>query len=376
MEASGLLAPPPPPPEEPSGSRGPSFSTIARVFFSLALLAGALYLVYLVRDVIVLLFISLFLAVALGPAVDFFHRRRIPRAMSILLVYLLALIAVFLVGLLVVPPIVSQVQDVAKKAPQYIRDIRNNKTLREYDDKYKITQKLEQQANKLPSVLASAAGTLQSVTVGVFSAAVKLIAVLSITFFLLLDGQRLVNFMFGLMRSDREERFRGVATQVYGAVAGYVAGNLIISVVAGLVTYATLELLGVPFAVPLSVLVAFLDLIPLVGATIGAVVVGLVTLFVDFPTATIVWVVVAVVYQQVENHVVQPIVYRETVDVRPLVVIVSILIGAALLGVLGALVAIPVAATVQIVLRDWWQRRQAHKSDHVVLPPEVEPEAG
>lgn len=374
MEASGLLAPPPPPPEEPSGSRGPSFSTIARVFFSLALLAGALYLVYLVRDVIVLLFISLFLAVALGPAVDFFHRRRIPRAMSILLVYLLALIAVFLVGLLVVPPIVSQVQDVAKKAPQYIRDIRNNKTLREYDDKYKITQKLEQQANKLPSVLASAAGTLQSVTVGVFSAAVKLIAVLSITFFLLLDGQRLVNFMFGLMRSDREERFRGVATQVYGAVAGYVAGNLIISVVAGLVTYATLELLGVPFAVPLAVLVAFLDLIPLVGATIGAVVVGLVTLFVDFPTATIVWVIVAVVYQQVENHVVQPIVYRETVDVRPLVVIVSILIGAALLGVLGALVAIPVAATVQIILRDWWERRQALRSDDVILPPDVEPE--
>jgi predicted PurR-regulated permease PerM len=373
VEAS-VLAPPPPPPHGSPDSNGPSFRTIARIFFSLVVLAGGFYLVYLVRDIVVLLFISLFLAVALGPPVDFFHRRKIPRAASILLVYLLGLLAVFLVGLLVVPPIVTQVQDIAKKAPQYIRDIRNNPTLREYDDKYQITQKLEQQANKLPSVLGSAAGTLQSVTVGVFSAAVKLIAVLSITFFLLLDGQRLTNFLFGLMRSDREDRFRGVATQIYGAVAGYVAGNLIISVVAGLVTYATLELLGVPFAVPLSVLVAFLDLIPLVGATIGAVVVGLVTLFVDFPTATIVWVIVAVVYQQVENHVVQPIVYRETVDVRPLVVIVSILIGASLLGVLGALVAIPVAATVQIVLRDWWERRQRNRADDVILPPDVEPE--
>jgi predicted PurR-regulated permease PerM len=209
----------------------------------------------------------------------------------------------------------------------------------------------------------------------VFSAAVKLIAVLSITFFLLLDGERLTTFIFGLMKPEREARWRTVARQVYGAVAGYVAGNLIISVVAGLVTYATLELLGVPFAVPLSVLVAFLDLIPLVGATIGAVVVGLVTLFVDFPTATIVWIIVAIVYQQAENHIVQPIVYRETVDVRPLVVIVSILIGAALLGVLGALVAIPVAATVQIILRDWWERRQQHRvADHVVLPSDVEPE--
>jgi predicted PurR-regulated permease PerM len=374
VEASGLLAPTPPPSHEPPGSSGPSFGTIARVFFTLVLFAGALYLIYLVRDVAVLLFIALFLAVALGPAVDFFHRRKLPRAASILLVYLLGLITVFLIGLLVVPPIVDQVRDVAKKAPQYIQDIRNNPTLREYDDKYKITQKLEQQANKLPSVLGSAAGTLQSVTVGVFSAAVKLIAVLSITFFLLLDGQRLTTFLFGLIRSDREERFRHLAGQVYGAVAGYVAGNLIISVVAGLVTYATLELLGVPFAVPLAVLVAFLDLIPLVGATIGAVVVGLVSLFVDFPTATIVWIIVAVVYQQLENHIVQPIVYRETVDVRPLVVIVSILIGAALLGVLGALVAIPVAATVQIILRDWWERRQQLKTEDVILPPGIEDE--
>jgi predicted PurR-regulated permease PerM len=130
----------------------------------------------------------------------------------------------------------------------------------------------------------------------------------------------------------------------------------------------------VPFAVPLAVLVAFLDLIPLVGATIGSVFVALVTLFVDFPTATIVWLIVTVVYQQVENHVVQPIVYRQTVDVRPLVVIVSILIGGSLLGVLGALVAIPVAATVQILLRDWWAQRQERRSKDIALPPEAEPE--
>jgi predicted PurR-regulated permease PerM len=372
VEAGATAVDPPGPPP----SSGPSFRTLARVFFTLVLFAAALYLVYLVRDVVTLLFISVFLAVALGPAVDFFNRRKVPRAASILLVYLLGVLAVFLIGLLVVPPIVDQVQQFAKKVPQYVRDIRNNKTLRKYDDKYQITQKLQQQASKLPSALGSAAGTLQSVTVGIFSAIVKLIAVLSITFFLLLDGKRLVTFLFGLLRPDREARARTVAGQVYGAVAGYVAGNLIISVVAGLVTYTTLELLGVPFAVPLAVLVAFLDLIPLVGATIGSVFVALVTLFVDFPTATIVWLIVTIVYQQAENHIVQPIVYRQTVDVRPLVVIVSILIGASLLGVLGALVAIPVAATVQIVLRDWWARRREGRTDDVLLPPEVEPEAG
>jgi predicted PurR-regulated permease PerM len=152
-------------------------------------------------------------------------------------------------------------------------------------------------------------------------------------------------------------------------VSGYVAGNLMISLVAGTTTYVTLAILGVPFAVPLAVLMAFLDLIPLVGATIGGVLVGLVTLFNNFPTSTIVWVVVFLVYQQVENNLLQPVVYRRTVDVHPLLVIVAILIGAGLLGVLGALVAIPIAAAVQIVAREEWAFRQGEGPP----PPGVEP---
>ena len=158
------------------------------------------------------------------------------------------------------------------------------------------------------------------------------------------------------------------------------AGNFIISVIAGLVTYVTLEILGVPFTVPLSVLMAFLDLIPLVGATIGGITIGLVTVFNDFPTATIVWAVVFIVYQQVENNVIQPVVYRRTVNVPPLAVIVAILIGSSLLGVLGALVAIPVAAAVQIVAKDVWRRRAGEPAlthgDPLdpQLAPEPEPE--
>jgi len=334
-----------------------STRTLARIFFTLVLFAGLLYLAWQIRDVLLLVFISIFLAVALGPAVDFFDRR-LPRAGAILLTYVLILLAILGVGGLVIPPVVDQVEEFAANVPRYVQDIRENPTIREYDERYKITQKLEAEASQLPSTLASAAGELQSVTVGIFATAVETVAVLSITFFLLMDGRRLTEFLFGLMHPRRERRARKIAHGVYAAVAGYVAGNLIISIIAAIVTYATLSILGVKFAIPLAILVAFLDLIPLVGATIGAVVVGIVTLFTDFPTATIVWAIVAVVYQQFENHVVQPLVYRTTVDVRPLVVIVAILVGASLLGVLGALVAIPVAATVQIVLRDVWEHRQ------------------
>ena len=120
-----------------------------------------------------------------------------------------------------------------------------------------------------------------------------------------------------------------------------------------------LTILGVPFAVPLAVLMAFFDLIPLVGSTIGGVLIGVVTLFGNFPTDTIVWVIYVIVYQQVENSVFQPMVYRRTVNLHPLAVITAILVGSSLLGVLGALVAIPIAAAIQIALKDLWQNRNS-----------------
>ena len=338
---------------------GPSTRAITRVFLTIAALAGGLYLLWLVRSVVGLVAISGFLALSLGPGVDFFCRRGIPRAGSILLVYLSIALSIFGIGLLIVPPIVTQVQGLSSDIPGYLTDIRKNKTFRKYDEKYSITKKLNEQAKKLPQRLGDAAGALESVTVGVFSAVLKLVTVLTITFFLLLDGGRLPGVAARMLGGGKlAERYLRIADDIYRAVSGYVLGNLIISFIAGIVAYATMSILGVPFAVPLAVLMAFLDLIPLVGATIGGTTIALVTLFNDFPTSTIVWLVVFIVYQQIENNLLQPVVYRRTVDVAPLFTIVSILVGAALLGVLGALVAIPIAAAVQIIARDLWEGRE------------------
>jgi predicted PurR-regulated permease PerM len=334
-----------------------STRTIVRVFFTLVALSVLLYLLYVVRSVLGLLMIAVFLSVALGPAVDKIRKLKLPRAASILAVFLGMFLAIFLIGLIVVPPIVNEVEAFAGDVPNYITDIRSNKTLREYDDKYKITKKLEDQAKNLPSKLGQAAGALQAVTVGVFSTVIQLVTVLTITFFLLLDGGRIVNFVFAQLRSEHRERMRAVAADIYGATGGYVAGALALATAAGLSTYIVLSILGVPFAVPLAVLMAFFDLIPLVGSTIGGVLIGVVTLFADFPGDTIIWVVYVIVYQQVENSVFQPLVYRRTVNLHPLAVITAILIGSTLLGVLGALVAIPIAAAIQIALKDLWQNR-------------------
>jgi predicted PurR-regulated permease PerM len=340
-----------------------STRTIVRVFFTLVALGVLLYTLYLVRSVIGLLLIAVFLAVALGPAVDRAARMKLPRPGAILAVFLGLFIAIFLLGLIVVPPIVNEVQAFADDVPSYIDDIRKNDTLRDYDNKYDITKKLEDQASSLPSRLGDAAGALQSVTVGVFSTVIQLVTVLTITFFLLLDGGRIANFLLSQVRNEHQERVRAVAGDIYNATGGYVAGALTLATAAGISTYILLSILNVPFAVPLAVLMAFFDLIPLVGSTIGGVLVALVTLFADFPQDTLIWVVFVIVYQQFENSVLQPLVYRRAVNLHPLAVITAILIGSNLLGVLGALIAIPIAAAIQITLKDIWANRPSRVVD-------------
>ena len=195
---------------------------------------------------------------------------KLPRGAAILAVFLGLFLAIFLIGLIVVPPIVDEVQAFAEDVPSYIDDIRENDTLREYDDKYDITAKLEDQASSLPSRLGDAAGALQAVTVGVFSTVIQLVTVLTITFFLLLDGGRIVNFLLAQVRREHQQRVATVAGDIYNATGSYVAGALTLATAAGISTYILLSVLGVPFAVPLAVLMAFFDLVPLVGSTSAA----------------------------------------------------------------------------------------------------------
>ena len=187
-------------------------------------------------------------------------------------------------------------------------------------------------------------------------------------FFLLRDGPRLANRLYPIRGPDQEERLRRLGGDIYRSMSGYVAGNIGISVIAGLVAYITLTLLGVASAAPLAVIVGVFDLLPLVGATIAAIIVGIVTLFYSLPADTIIWAIVVIVYQQIENNVLSPIVYRRTVQVPGMLVLIAILIGATLSGVIGALLAIPVAAAVQIVVRDLWQQHHHGTSEAPAQP--------
>jgi predicted PurR-regulated permease PerM len=350
------------PGEEASGDppvrlASPSLKGVVRIIAIVVACVIALYLIWRVRDVLRLVVVALFLALALNPVVDAIDTRvRVPRAAVILALYVVLAAGVVVVGVVVVPSMVKQVGQLSRDAPGYLHDLRHNATFRKYDDRYHLSAHLEDDARALPSRLGDATGSLQSVTVRAFGVIGQFVTVLSVAFLLMLHGRQYVNMGLRLT-GRREARYRKVIADVNQAVAKYMLGNVAISVLATLATWLVLTILGVPYALSLGIVVGFFDLIPLVGATIGAIIVGVATATVDFPTATIVWVAFVIVYQRFENYLVQPLVYGRALDVNPLVTILGVLAGAALLGILGALLAIPIAAAVQIILRDWWTNR-------------------
>jgi predicted PurR-regulated permease PerM len=317
-----------------------------------------LYLVWRVRAVVRLIAISLFLALALFPVIDALATKtRVPRSLVILIVYVALIMSVAVIGYVVVPSLVKEVEQLSRNAPRYAADLRHSATFRHYDNRYHITAKLVRDARRLPQLLGHLVGPLKDVTVQAASFIAQALTVLALGFLLLLRGRGYVDAGLSLA-GDREERYRRTVIDINKAVADYVLGNIVISVLATVATWVVLSILGVPYALSLGFLVGFFDLIPLVGATLGAIVVAVATVAVDFPTATIVWVVFIVVWQRFEDYVIQPLVYGRALRVNPIVTIVSVLVGASLLGILGALLAIPTAAAIQIVLRDWWANRQ------------------
>jgi predicted PurR-regulated permease PerM len=335
----------------------PSLGGVVRLVAIVAACAVALYLVWRTRGVLKLAAIALFVGLTLNPIVDAFDRRvRLPRAGVILLLYAALAGVVVVTGAIVVPSTVRQVQQLSRDAPRYIHDLRRNATFRHYDERYRITAKLQRDTRALPSRLQQAVGPLQRVTVQAFGAVSQLLTVLALAFLLMLHGREYMGMALRLT-GDREARYRALVIDINQAVAKYMLGNVAISGLATVATWVVLTVLGVPYALSLGLLVGFFDLIPLVGATLGAIFVAIATATVDFPTATIVWLAFIIVYQRVENSFIQPVVYGRTLKVNPIVTILAVLVGASLLGILGALLAIPIAAAIQILLRDWWTHR-------------------
>jgi predicted PurR-regulated permease PerM len=351
----------------------PSVVQVLRITLTVVAVVITLYVIYLLRTPISWLVIAAFLATALAGPVGVVSRF-LPRGAAIATVYLgLVLFPALLIALLV-PPLVNAADNLADNLPQYARDlqefVQDNPTLRDLEAEFDITGRLQEQAAELPGRVGDAAGVLSDIGLGLVNSLFALLNIIILSIFMVSGGPRWLAAFAGRQPPHRAEAIRRLAARVSAAVSGYVAGALTQATIAGVSSWLVLTILDVPAAPALAVIIFLLDLVPLVGATIGAVIVGVVTVFVDFPLTTIIWTIWAIIYQQVENNVIQPRIQSRAVQVAPFVVLVSVLCGSTLFGVLGALLAIPFAATLQIVVREYLRYRDAERA---LSPPTAAP---
>jgi predicted PurR-regulated permease PerM len=333
--------------------------TVLSLLATIVAVAVVLEVIWIARHVLTWILISLFLALALNPAVEWLQRRGIKRrGWATAITYVVALGVIVAIGLTFVPTLVNQVNDFVQKLPDYAHDITHGQgRLGFLETKYHIQERIEAAVKDGGATkVLGLSGVAVSVAKGVITIVVATVTILFMTFFMLLEGPKWVERFYGLLPERSRPRWRKVGSDVYRTVGGYVTGNLLISLIAGGLTTLVLLIMGVPYAVALGLIVAILDLIPLAGATIAAILIGIVAFLHSIP-AGIVVVVFFVVYQQVENHLLQPVIYGRTVQLSPLAVLISILIGAELAGILGALGAIPVAGSIQVLIVDWLNHR-------------------
>jgi predicted PurR-regulated permease PerM len=343
--------------------------TILAIFGIILAVAGVLEILWIARRVLTWILVALFLALALNPAVEGLQRRGIRRrGIAVTVTLFLAVAAIAGMGALFIPTLVREVRDFVDAVPGYVEDLTQGEgplgfLEREYDITDRVRDAIREGG---ASRILGVSGTAVAVTKGVVTAIVAVISITFLTFFMLLEGPLWMERIYSLVPERSQERWRRVGRDIYRTVGGYVAGNLLISLIAGIASALVLLVLGVPFAIALGLLVAILDLIPLAGATLATVLVATVA-FLDSITAGIVVLIFMLVYQQVENHVLFPVVYSRTVQLSPLVVLIAVLIGAEIAGILGALGAIPIAGAIQVLFIDWLRQRHERARDEPAL---------
>jgi predicted PurR-regulated permease PerM len=311
--------------------------------------------------------IALFLALALDPFVGFIQRHtRLGRGAAIAVAYLIVLAVIAGIGATFIPKLVDEVNGFVQALPNYVHDLTHGRGRLGYlERKYHVVEKVREQVqNGGATKVLGLSGAALSITKSIITIIAATVTIVFLTFFMLLEGRSWVDRAYSLLPEESQPRWRQVGGEIYRTIGGYVTGNIVISLIAGASMTIVLLIMGVPYAVALGLIVAFLDLIPLAGATIAGIIVTVVAFLHSVP-AGIVIVVFVVVYQQVENHFLQPVIYGRTVELSPLAVLVSVLVGAELAGVLGALAAIPVAGALQVIVRD----QLAHRRPARAAPP-------
>jgi len=327
-------------------------------------------LLWRLRVIVLLIFVSLFLGALLHPVVSFVERRGVRRGIATTIVFFVSAALAGSLVYLLVHPVYTSATSFAKELPTLVRQAQNGKgPLGHLVNRLHLESYVKKNVPRLESLIAGLGRPALAIGKTVISGVVALVTVGILTFFILLEMPRLFRGVLDWMRPERALRVRKILGDVSQAVAGYMLGNLATSMIAGIVVFATLSLLNVPYAGILAIWVGVIDFLPLVGGLLAGVPTVAVALLHSLP-AGVVTLIVFLVYQQIENHILNPVVMSRTVRLNPLWVLLAILIGAELGGLvgstfgelIGALLAVPTASAFQVVAKELWGEHQASKS--------------
>jgi predicted PurR-regulated permease PerM len=327
--------------------------TLIVIGLVLATLVG-LALVWATRRVLTWVVVAVFFAIALKPLVDRVQRRRLRRrSTATLIVFLSAGVVLCGLGALVVVPLLDELGRFADRAPDLLREAQEGRgPLGTLLERFRLRQYVETHSEQIQGYIGGLGRPTLGLIRGAAETVVGVLTIVVLAYLMVVQTPRITAATQALAGEPRAERLRRIGQACSTTITGYLSGNLLISLICGVLTFVVLVLTGVPFAAVIALLVAIADLIPLVGATLGGIIaVG--GAFLHSPTAGLIVLIFYVVYQQVENHLLQPVIIGRAVRLGALTVLVSVLIGAQLAGLVGALLAIPVAGIVQVLLREF-----------------------
>jgi predicted PurR-regulated permease PerM len=349
---------------DPDRSKVP-VRTIATAIGMVLVTALLLLVLHEVSRVVVWIIVAAFFAVALYPVVDWVEHKitRGRRSLATLLVFVVVLVIFSALVAAFVVPLTREGVAFAGQLPQLLDDARAGRgPLGSFLERTHALNYVQNNQDRIKSVASGlttpAAGILRGVATGVAG----VVTIFVLAYLMVLEGPKVVDGSLNLLREENRPRVRAVAGDCAKSITGYLSGNLLISVICGVLTYVVLLLTGVPYAGLIALFVAVADLIPLVGATLGAIV-AVVAAAIHSVPALIVVAIFFVVYQQLENHLLQPVILSRTVKLNPLTVLISILIAVELAGILGAFLAIPIAGMIQVIARDVWDHRRGRPKD-------------
>jgi predicted PurR-regulated permease PerM len=335
-----------------------STHTVIRTLSIVLAYALGVWFIYLTREALVLIIIAFFLAIALNPPVSFLSRR-MPKDSRGLATAVAYLITLSLIGLLIyatVPPLIRQSQQFIDRLPEYVETLQTGDGLStRIVNRFDLVEEARLTQSELAGRLSQAGGPVLGLLTRLSSSIASIIVVLVMTFFMLVEGPAWLERFWSLQPVERRKHRQELAKKMYHVVTGYVNGQLIIASFAAILILILLSIFRIPFAIPLAGIAGLMALIPVIGTTLGATIVVIVAAFTSLKAAVLI-AIVFIVYQQVENAFIQPLIQARSVKLTPLLILISAIIGVTLSGFLGALLAIPTAGCIRVLVSDYIER--------------------